>query len=290
VLRGYHVDGNTVLDNAAIDAVFAPYLNRPVSIADLEEMRTRLTRLYVDRGYINSGFVIPDQDASSGIVTFHAVEGRVTEVGTTGTVHFDPDYFNARLERGLSVPFNINDLQAEQQILLQDPLVRRLNLDVAPGLTPGEAKVQADVTEASRYSLNFQVANNQSPTVGETRGQVQGSVSNILGRDDTLAVQYGRSQGLNDGEITYSVPLAADDTRLNLRYDINGTLIVSQALTPLNITSRYNSYAIGLSRPFYRTPDAALNLGINLEKRDAQSFLLGQPFSFTAGSQDGKTT
>jgi hemolysin activation/secretion protein len=289
VLRGYHVDGNTVLDNAAIDAVFAPYLNRPISIADLEEMRTRLTRLYIDRGYINSGFVIPDQDASSGIVTFHAVEGRVTEVSTTGTDHFDPDYFNTRLERGLSMPFNINDLQAEQQILLQDPLVRRLNLDVAPGLPPGEAKVQADVTEASRYSLNFQVANNQSPTVGETRGQVQGSVSNILGRGDTLAVQYGRSQGLNDGEITYSVPLATDDTRLNLRYDINGTLIVSQALTPLNITSRYNSYVIGLSRPFYRTPDAALNLGINLEKRDAQSFLLGQPFSFTAGSQDGKT-
>ena len=289
MLRGYHVDGNTVLDNAAIDAVFAPYLNRPISIADLEEMRTRLTRLYIDRGYINSGFVIPDQDASSGIVTFHAVEGRVTEVSTTGTDHFDPDYFNTRLERGLSMPFNINDLQAEQQILLQDPLVRRLNLDVAPGLPPGEAKVQADVTEASRYSLNFQVANNQSPTVGETRGQVQGSVSNILGRGDTLAVQYGRSQGLNDGEITYSVPLATDDTRLNLRYDINGTLIVSQALTPLNITSRYNSYVIGLSRPFYRTPDAALNLGINLEKRDAQSFLLGQPFSFTAGSQDGKT-
>jgi hemolysin activation/secretion protein len=143
VLRGYHVDGNTVLDNAAIDAVFAPYLNHRVSIADLEEMRTRLTRLYVDRGYINSGFVIPDQDASSGIVTFRAVEGRVTEVSTTGTDHFDPGYFNARLERGLSVPFNINNLQAEQQILLQDPLVRRLNLDVAPGLTPGAAKVQA---------------------------------------------------------------------------------------------------------------------------------------------------
>ena len=109
VLRGYHVDGNTVLDNASIEAVFAPYLNRPVSIADLEEIRTRLTRLYVDRGYINSGFVIPDQDASSGVVTFRAVEGRVTEVNTKGTEHFDPDYFNARLERGLSVPFNIND-------------------------------------------------------------------------------------------------------------------------------------------------------------------------------------
>jgi hemolysin activation/secretion protein len=289
VLRGYRLDGPTVLSEAAIKDVFASYLNRPVSIADLEEIRTRLTRLYIDRGYINSGFLIPDQDASSGTVIFHPVEGRVTEVDTTGTRHFDPDYFNRRLERGLSTPFNINDLEAEQQILLQNPLVRRLNLDVQPGLAPGEAKLHADVSEANRYSLNFQVADNQSPTVGETRGQVQGAVANLLTSDDSLAVQYGRSQGLNDGAISYSLPLASDDTRLTLRYDINGTLIVSPALSPLDITSRYNSYEIGLSRPFFRTPDHALTLGLGLEKRDAQSFLLGSPFSFTAGADNGKT-
>jgi hemolysin activation/secretion protein len=217
VLRGYKIDGNTVLPEAAIQEIFASYLNKPVSLADLEEIRTRLTKLYIERGYINSGFVIPDQDASSGIVAFHAVEGRVTEVDTTGTVRFSPDYFNERLERGLTVPFNVNDLQSEQQILLQDPLVRQLNLDVQPGLSPGEAKVQANVVEASPYALNFQVANNQSPTVGETRGQVQGSISNVLVSDDTLAAQYGRSDGLSDGAVSYSLPLAADDTRLSLR-------------------------------------------------------------------------
>jgi hemolysin activation/secretion protein len=296
VLRGYKIEGNTVLPEEKIKDTVSPYINRPVSIADLEEIRTSLTKLYIAKGYINSGFVIPDQDASAGIITFRAVEGRITEVKTTIADHpgpdflkFYPDYFTDRLERGLSVPFDINALQQEQQILLQDPLVRRLNLDVEPGLQPGEATVLANVREANPYSLNFQVANNQSPTVGETRGQVQGSVSNILGRGDTLAVQYGRSDGLNDGAISYSVPLASDDTRLNLRWDINGTLIVSPALSPLNITSHYDSYEIGLSRPFYRTPDAALTLGADLEKRDAQSFLLGQPFSFTAGSDNGKT-
>ena len=289
VLRGYKIDAGTVLPAAAIEEVVAPYLNKPVSLADLEEIRTRLTRLYIERGYINSGFVIPDQDASSGIVAFHPVEGRITAVDTTGTVHFSPDYFTQRLERGLSVPFNVNDLQSEQQILLQDPLVRQLNLDVQPGLTPGEAKIAANVVENSPYALNFQVANNQSPTVGETRGQVQGAVSNVLFSDDTLSAQYGRSDGLNDGAVSYSLPLAPDDTRLSLRYDINGTLIVSPALSPLNITSHYDSYEVGLSRPFFRTPDHALTLGLGLEKRDAQSFLLGSPFSFTAGAQNGKT-
>jgi hemolysin activation/secretion protein len=140
VLRGYKVDGNTVLPEAAIQEVFAPYLDHPVSIADLEEMRTRLTKLYIERGYINSGFVIPDQDASSGIVKFDVVESRVTAVETTGTDHFSPAYFNDRIDRSLTIPFNINDLQSEQQILLQDPLVRVLNLDVGLALNRNTAK------------------------------------------------------------------------------------------------------------------------------------------------------
>jgi hemolysin activation/secretion protein len=76
---------------------------------------------------------------------------------------------------------------------------------------------------------------------------------------------------------------------LTLRYDINGTVIVAPTLTPLNITSSYDSLSIGLSRPFYRTPETSLVLGTLLERRQAQTFLLGMPFSFTPGSENGNT-
>ncbi len=285
----YRIEGASVLDDAAVRDTVAPYLGKPTSIADLEEIRRRLTLLYVNRGYVNSGFVIPDQDVAAGIVAFRAVEGSIPATDVTGTENFAPDYFSTRLEPGLKRPFNVNDLQMQQQILLQDPLVRRLNLELLPGLVPGEAKLHADVLEASPYALNFQIANNQSPTVGEVRGRVQGTVANLLGRGDILAIQYGRSQGLDDGTVSYTVPLASDDTKLSLRYDINGTVVVSPALVPLNITSRYDSVAIGLSRPFYRTPEATLTLGVGLDRRHAQTFLLGMPFSFTPGSDNGKT-
>ena len=180
-------------------------------------------------------------------------------------------------------------MERQQQILLQDPLVRRLNIELLPGLVPGQAKLHADVLEASPFSVTAQIANNQSPSVGEIRGQVQGSVANILGVGDILAAQYGRSQGINDGAIAYSLPLFSDDIRLSLRYDINGTLVVTPALAPLQVTSRYDSISVGLSRPMYRTAEQTFTLGTNLERRKAQSFLLGEPFSFTAGSDNGKT-
>lgn len=207
VLRDVTIAGNTVLDQAAIRGVVEPYLGKPVTTADLEEIRRQLTLLYIDRGYINSGVVIPDQNVVNGVVAFRVVEGRVSDIEVTGTDHFDPEYFTSRLAHGTESPFNVENLAREQQILLQDPLVKRLNLELLPGLEPGEARLHADVLEGSRYSLNAQIADDQSPTVGAVRGQLQGSFANILGFGDILSAQYGRSQGLNDGYVGYSLPI-----------------------------------------------------------------------------------
>ena len=290
VLRDVNITGNTVLDEAAIRGVVDPYIGKPVTTADLEEIRRQLTLLYVNRGYINSGVVVPDQNVANGVVTFHFIEGRVTDIEVTGTDHFNPEYFRSRLERGIQTPFNVENLGNEQQILLQSPFVRRLNLELIPGLEPGEGRLHADVLEGNRYSLNAQIADDQSPTVGSVRGQLQGTMGNILGVNDLLVAEYGRSQGLNDGYVDYSVPIASDDTRVSLRYDKNGVVVITPELSPVNITSRFSSVGVGLSRPMYRTPETTFTMGLSLERREQQTFLLGMPFPITAGSEpNGKT-
>lgn len=289
LLTGVRLLGSTVLGQAEIDRAAAPFLDRPAGLADIEALRRQLTLLYVDRGYINSGVVVPDQTVENGVLTLQAVEGRLTGIEVTGNTRYRSSYLVDRLGRGVSTPFNVNELGRQQQILLQDPGLRRLNLSIQPGLAPGEARVVGDVLEASRYSLSLQVANSQSPTVGEVRGQIQGAVSNLLGVGDLLALQYGRSQGINDGAVSYSLPIAPDDTRVSLRYDVNNTLVVTQSLSPLNITSRYDSIGLGVSRPFYRTPEQALTLGLSAEWRRSRTFLLSEPFSFTPGADNGRT-
>ena len=289
LLKGVRLVGSSVLDQPAVDHAVAPFAGRSIGFGDVEEIRRRLTLLYVDRGYINSGVVVPNQTIADGVLTLQAVEGRLTGIEVTGNRHYRSSYLVDRLQRGVSVPFNVNDLGRQQQILLQDPLLRRLNLSIQPGLRPGEARVLGDVLEASPYSLNVQVANSQSPTVGEVRGQLQGMVATARGVGPRLLGQSGRPPGTNPGAVGYSLPIASDDTRLSLRYDINDALVIAQSVGPLNITSRYQSIALGLSRPFYRSAEQALVMGLSLEWRRDQTFLLGQPFSFTAGSDNGRT-
>jgi hypothetical protein len=141
VLRDVKIEGNTVLDEQAIRKIVSPYIGKLVSIADLEEIRRQLSLLYINRGFINSGATIPDQNVENGVVTFRFVEGRVTDIEVTGTEHFDPEYFRSRLALAATSPFNVENMQQEQQILLQDPLVKRLNIELQPRLVPGEARL-----------------------------------------------------------------------------------------------------------------------------------------------------
>jgi len=255
VLRDVAITGNTVLDQAAIRGVVDPYIGKPVTTADLEEIRRRFTLLFINRGYVNSGAVIPDQNVVDGVVAFRFVEGRVNDIEVVGTDHFNPEYFSSRLAHGTGSPFNIENLGREQQILLQSPLVKRLNLELLPGPEPGEARLHADVLEANRYSLSAQIADDQSPTVGAVRGQLQGSMANILGVGDILTAQYGRSQGLNDGYVGYTLPIDSEDTRVSLRYDKNGVVVIAPELSQVHVTSSFYSVGVGLSRPVYRTPE-----------------------------------
>ena len=55
--------------------VTAPYKNRTLATEDLERLRLALTLLYINKGYLTSGAIIPDQDVQAGVVAVHIIEG-----------------------------------------------------------------------------------------------------------------------------------------------------------------------------------------------------------------------
>jgi hemolysin activation/secretion protein len=83
-VREFRIHGSTVFSAAELAQVTAPYVHRVLATEDVEEVRQALTRLYVDRGYINSGAIIPDQTVTDGVITVQVIEGELTEVLVTG--------------------------------------------------------------------------------------------------------------------------------------------------------------------------------------------------------------
>ena len=166
----------------------APYINRALTAEELQEVRRQLTLYYVERGYLNSGAVIPDQPVGQGIVRIRIVEGRLSEVDVTGNTHLPAAYFQDRLRPDADAPLNVQELQDRLQRLQQNPLIEQLQAELAPGVQPGEGVLQLGVRENRPYEIGFAVANNNPPSVGATRAYLYGLDRNLTGVGDSLSL------------------------------------------------------------------------------------------------------
>jgi hemolysin activation/secretion protein len=83
-VRSIRVVGSTVFSDSELAAVTAPYLNRLVTTEEFERLRLELTMFYINRGYVTSGAVIPDQDVTAGEVTIQIVEGTLAKIDIQG--------------------------------------------------------------------------------------------------------------------------------------------------------------------------------------------------------------
>ena len=288
-VREVRLVGNTVFSDAELDAITRRYEGRAITTEQLLELRDALTRRYVEEGYVNSGAVIPDQDVADGVVTVRIIEGRLGEVRLGGLRALRPGFVEGRIRLGAGPPLNVDALQEQLQLLLTDPSLERLDARLGPGPERGEGRLEVDVVEARRFAVALKVDNARSPSVGEYRGAIEASARNVLGYSDPLDLRLGLTEGLRDAALAYSVPLTARDLRLRFFAEATDADVVEAPFEELNIESETYTVEGGLRWPLVRTLTTELTAGADLARRWSQTSLLGRPFSFSPGVQDGES-
>ncbi len=291
-VREVRISGNTVFTTEELKKVTAPFENRELTNNDLEEVRRQLTLYYVNRGYINSGAVIPDQKIEDGVVQIQIIEGRLTRIDVDGTKRFRPDYFRSRLQLRAGPPLNVKNIEQELQILLQNPLVDRLNAQLQPGDRPGEAVLKTEVTEAPPWDFATVLDNKLSPSLGEARLLLLGEVRNLAGRGDTFSGELTWAEGIDLGDdykLRYRLPLTRKDTALTVYYEQGDAVVVEEPFNALDIRTEVKTAGVQISHPFIRASDRQFTLAAVLERRESETFLLGIPFSFSPGVVDGES-
>jgi hemolysin activation/secretion protein len=93
------VKGYTVLENEIIK-LKKQYEGRNVTFEELLELRSLISKLYFDKGYITSAAFLPsNQKLASGVVQIQVVEGELEDINISGL----KDYSLVTCVRGLSV-------------------------------------------------------------------------------------------------------------------------------------------------------------------------------------------
>lgn len=283
------ITGNTVFKDDELSAITNNYTGREISYMELEQLRRALTEYYIKHGFINSGVVIPDQKVENGELVLVAVEGMLTDIEVGGNKGFSAGYIKNKLKHYTGTYLNVNELQQGLQIMLQNPMIQRLNAELIPGLRAGESTLKVAMEEAPPLTVIVEGSNDHSPSIGSFGGDVFASYRNLTGHGDVIRGSFTYTKGLMDGMAEYAIPLRVDDTTLKLNYRQNETIVIEDPYKNLDIKSRARSLGMTLSRPFYKTTATEFTLGVTADLRFSETFLLGRSFSFTEGISDGRT-
>ena len=213
-VSGVHVSSiklpnNTILSAQQIAEVTAPYTNRVVSTEELSELRHKLSMLYFDLGFVNSGVILPDQKVSDGTVEFTEVMGTLTDVQLEGNHVLNDNYWLSRINSVTSGPLQINELQSTLQIIEQHPLVQRIEAQLVPGLAAGESSLHLNVFETSPWRLIIGADNHRSPSLGGEQLTLYLAHLSLTGHGDVVEIYANLADGLGDGGLAYTLPLGS---------------------------------------------------------------------------------
>ena len=285
------VEGNSVLQDE-IDRLIKPLLEQKIiTFEQLLQLRSQITQLYADNGYITSGAFIPNnQNVADGIVTIQVVEGELEDIVISGLQRLRKGYVRSRIQRLAGKPLNQQRLEQALQLLQIDPVIQRVNAELTAGSVPGNNILQIQITEAPAFHAGVTFANNQSPSVGSEQASVFVAHDNVLGFADKLSAEYSITEGLDVYDINYSVPVNALDGTVGVRFSNSDSKIIEDEFNDLDIRSETETLSFNLRQPLVNKPDSELALGLAFDLRRSQTFILDDiPFSFTEGPEEGES-
>jgi hemolysin activation/secretion protein len=289
-IQTVEVLGNTVLQEE-IAALTQEYENRVVSFEELLELRSRITQLYLDNGYITSGaFLLNNQRLDRGTVQIQVVEGELERIEIGGLERLREGYVKSRLKLATTPPLNQQRLETALQLLQLDPLLQQVNAELTAGSTPGRNVLQVRLEEAPAFDAGIAVDNSQSPSTGSVQGSIFASHNNVLGFGDRASFEYGITEGLDLYDLNYAIPVNARNGTLSLRYNNGESLIIEEEFEDLEIRSETRTVSLSFRQPLSKSPEREFAIGFALDWRRSQTYILNDiPFSFSEGPEEGES-
>ena len=274
-VRAFEVSGSTVFSREELEAITRPATGRLLQTEELRAVRDAITRHYVEHGYITSGAVLPDQDASDGVVLIQIEEGRLSEIELRGVSAFREAPLRQQLARAGSAPVDVRKLERQLQRLQQNPRIARIDATLAPGERRGESRLVVVIEEANRVSGLVRFSNDQPPSIGELAGEVGFEVGNLLGWDDVSQVTLEISEGLREVQAAFDVAVTPWETRIGVGYQQSHSDVVEDQFSALDIESRSLTAGVQISQPLFWTPQRQIDVGLIAEYRESESSVAG---------------
>lgn len=292
-VKRFDVVGNSVFSQEQLAEATKEFTNQPITFAQLLQASEAITELYREKGYATSGAFIPTNQTfkiEGGVVTIQVVEGRLEEIQVRGLKRLNPGYVRSRIAIAADKPLNVNKLLKALQLLQLNPLIQNISAELAAGTTPGTNILDVRVTEAPTSSVQIALDNNRSPSVGSFQRQIRLAEDNLLGLGDSLSVTYSNTDGSNDVDARYILPVNPRNGTVEFSYNYTDSSVVEEPFDILDIEGVSQDFSLTFRQPIVQTPTQEFALGLTASRRESEvTYLDSLGFPSPGANEDGET-
>ena len=283
------VVGSSVLQSEIAERV-ACYEGQRITLSDLFVLRSQITQLYLENGYVTSGAFIPSGQFLEGQIQIQVVEGRLADIQINGLDQLNEGYIESRISRADGPPLNQQTLQQALQLLQLDPNIERINAELTAGAQPGESLLILDLEETKPFSAIASANNTRSPSVGSEELSLSASYRNLIGAGEVVSASYGLTEGLDLYNVGFSIPINASDGSVSASYSNSESRIIEEIFEDVGIRSETETVSLAVRQPIVRSPSEEFAIALAFDWQQSQSFILDDvPFSFSVGPEEGRS-
>jgi hemolysin activation/secretion protein len=265
-IKRFEFQGNTAFSNEELAEVTKPFTGE-VTFAELLEAEAAVTNYYTNKGYINSGAVIPagqNIQEQDGVVKMQIIEGGIEDIKVSVEGRLNPNYVRSRLAIASQTPLNRDRLLEALQLLQLDPLIQNISAELSAGSRPELSLLAVKVTEADSFNIELFTNNGRAPSVGSWRRGVRLNEGNLLGFGDRLSGEYTNTDGSNAFDGRYALPLNPRNGTLTLAGGLTDTEVVEPPFDRIDITGDSYYLELGFRQPIIQAPTQELALGLTV--------------------------
>lgn len=292
-IEQFEFEGNTVISDQELTEATKNYINRPLSFAQVYEVRSIITKLYQERGYVTSGAIIPPQRFSqvNKVVKIQILEGGLEAIEVRGTQRLNPEYIRSRLIDAAGTPVNQKALIEALQLLQFDPLIKNLSAELTAGTQQGSSLLIVTVAEAKTLHLDLSLNNNRSPTIGTFERRLDFTQANLRGLGDRLNIGFSNTDGSNTLDATYTYPLNPRNGTLSFSTSITLSHVVESPFNRVDIDADSRYFGLTWRQPLQRTLSQEFAIGLSLTNQKSKVTIFDVPVRLSPGAEeDGSTT
>lgn len=255
-VKSFRFQGNTLLNEAQLQRVVTPYLDRKLDFKELQEVTAQVAKRYMAEGRLARAF-LPAQDVTNGQVTIQILEARYggAQVEQSGQ-RLAPEQARAMLEQGQVRGQALDLVALDRALLLVGDLPGvKASASLVPGGAPGETAVTVSLRDQDFLTGQVSADNAGTRSTGAIRVNASVALNSGLGLGDQLTAQLSQSQGASFVRVGATAPVGPQGVRLGVNASALRYKLVGRDFEALAARGTASSVGLEASYPLIRSRD-----------------------------------